>query len=276
MREATILTRPCSRRQALQLAGAGALTGAAFFWSPRAFSRSGPWGRHSAIMDLLAGAEPMEGGITLELPSVSEDGSNVPLTVSVDSPMEDDDYVESIYLFAPGNPNEEVAAFHLTPLAGDAWISTRIRLNESQRVFALARLSNGDFRVAHQEARVTVSGCLADDATYDTDNIMQTRVRIPSSLGAGEAGEVLTLINHPMETGFRERGDGEIIPRHIIDSFLVEFDGEPALRADIHPSLAANPYLRFRVKPRRSTTMRLTWTDDQGATAEEEAEITVG
>ena len=270
MSQTEISSGRLTRRRMLQMTAAGTLAGAALLWSPFA------WSRHPAIMDLLDGAEPQDAGINLELPSVSEDGSSISLTVSVDSAMEDDDYVESIHLFAPDNPNPEIAVFRLTPLAGRARISTRIRLNESQRVYALARMNSGEFRITHREARVTVSGCLADDSTYETSDIMQTRVRLPGSLLAGEAAEVLTMINHPMESGFREGPDGDVLPRHIIHSFLVKLDGEQVLEADLHPSMSANPYLRFHLRPSQSGTVTMTWEDDEGRTAREEAEISVG
>ncbi len=265
-----------SRRDFLRIGGAGVVTLGVMMASPSLLARSRPWGRHEAIMDLLDGAEPETSGMTLELPSVSEDGSNISLTVGVDSAQEDGNYVESIHLFAPDNPNPEIAAFHLTPLSGQAQIATRIRLNESQRVFAVARMNDGSFRIASKDARVTVSGCLTNDATYDSSGLMQTRVRAPRSLRPGEVGEVLTLINHPMETGLREDSDGNTIPRRIIHSFVAELDGETVLRADFHPSLAANPYLRFHVKPNGSGgTLAMEWTDDEGETAREEASISV-
>ncbi|MCP1675278.1 sulfur-oxidizing protein SoxY [Natronocella acetinitrilica] len=275
MRETNSLSLAVSRRKILSLAGMGLAGLALAAWSPMSLAQSAPWTRHDAITNLLDGREPETSGVTLELPSVSEDGSSIPLTVSVDSPMSDDDYVESVYLFAPDNPNPQIAAFHFTPQSGRARVSTRIRLNESQRVFAVAKLSNGDMRIAHQEARVTVSGCLMDDSTYDSSGLMQARVRVPGSVRSGEAAEVLTMINHPMETGFREGSDGETLPRHIVQSFVMEMDGETVFRVELHPSLSANPYLRFHVKPRSSGTVTMTWEDDQGETTREEASINV-
>ncbi|MCC5811697.1 MAG: thiosulfate oxidation carrier complex protein SoxZ [Ectothiorhodospiraceae bacterium] len=275
-RTRSLVTTSWSRRDFLRISGAGAVTLGMMMVSPSLLARSRPWARHDAIMELLDGAEPDTSGVTLELPSVSEDGSNISLTVRVDSAQENGEYVKSIHLFAPDNPNPEIAVFHLTPLSGQAQIATRIRLNESQRVFAVAKLSDGSFRIGSQDARVTVSGCLTDDATYDSSGLMQARVRTPRSLRPGEVGEVLTIINHPMETGFREDADGNTIPRRIIHSFVAELDGETVLRADFHPSLAANPYLRFHVKPNGSGgTLALEWTDDEGETTREEAELSV-
>lgn len=265
--------RGFTRRRILQWT---ALTGTALLFSPLSLARTAPWERHADIVELLDGAEPETSGISLDIPSVSENGSNIPLTVSVDSPMSDADHVESIHLFAPDNPNPRIASFHLTPLSGKARIATRIRLNESQRVFAIARLNDGSYRLAMQEARVTVSGCLTNADTYDSSDLMKTRVRIPETLGAGETGEVLTLINHPMETGLREDADGDVIPRRIIHSFSVELNGRTVMEADYNTSLSANPYLRFHIRPERSGTVVMTWEDDNGETSREEAELAVG
>lgn len=274
MMESTLLTRPRSRRDVIRLTGAVA-AGLLCAANP-AFAANGRWTRHDAIMRVLDGAEPVASGVRLELPSVSEDGSSVPLTVSVDSPMSDDNHVESIHLFAPQNPNAEIASFHLTPLAGEARVETRIRLNESQRVFALARLSSGEFRIGEREARVTVSGCLMDADTYDASDVMSARVRVPQSLAPGEIGEVLTLINHPMETGFRENSEGEVLPRHIIEEFRAELDGEPVITARLNTSMSANPYLRFHLRAPDSGTLTFSWRDDQGASTREQASIRVG
>src|SRR5262244_3104767 len=77
----------------------------------------------------LTGEAPLERGkVKLELPSIVENGNAVPLTVSVESPMTEVDHVEAIHIFNQKNPQPYVAAFHLGPRAGNARVSTRIRL----------------------------------------------------------------------------------------------------------------------------------------------------
>ena len=51
----------------------------------------------------LAGSKAIkEGRITLEVPQIAENGNTVPISVSVDSPITDQDYVKSVHLYAPG------------------------------------------------------------------------------------------------------------------------------------------------------------------------------
>ena len=234
------------------------------------------WERLEAARKSVGGAKPLTDGLVLELPLVSEDGSNVPLTVHAESPMTDDSYIQSIHLFASRNPSPEIAEFEFSPRAGRAHITTRIRLNETQTVIAVARTNKNVVLTASREVRITTSGCFSRADTYATSQEMQARVRLPEKVQPGTPAEVLTLINHPMETGLREGADGKILPQRIIKSFETTIDGQPVLKAKLHRSLAANPYLRFYVAPRASGQIAFKWTEDTGRVAEQATTLAVG
>lgn len=263
-----------SRRAMLALSGAA--VGALAFSQRPARAASAAWQRLDEARAVVGDATPIAEGITLELPLVSENGATVPLTVRVDRPMDSDDPVEEIHLFAPGNPAPEIAVFRLTPLAGVAEIATRVRLNESQTVIALARTASGEVLVGERDVRVTVTGCLMVDDTYESANLFQTRLRAPQRLAAGEPGEVLSMINHPMETGLRSDSAGNPLPKRIIERLEASLGGEPVLVAELNRSVSANPYLRFFVAPRESATLELRWTEDTGESAEASADISIG
>ena len=112
-----------------------------------------------AIRELVGEAEPRQGKVKLELPSIVENGNAVPLTVSVESPMTEADHVESIHIFNQKNPQPYVAAFHLGPRAGRAYVATRIRLADSQRIVAIARFSDGSFLSGSADVIVTLAAC---------------------------------------------------------------------------------------------------------------------
>ena len=92
-------------------------------------------------------------------PEIAENGNSVPVTVEVDSPMTDGDYVASVTILADGNPNPEVATFHFTPLSGTAAATTRIRLAKTQNVVAIAKMSDGSTFSDRKEVKVTIGGC---------------------------------------------------------------------------------------------------------------------
>ena len=108
----------------------------------------------------LTGEAPLERGrVKLELPSIVENGNAVPLTVSVESPMTEADHVEAIHIFNQKNPQPYVAVFHVGPRAGKARVSTRIRLADSQRMVAIARLNDGSFWSDSADVIVTLAAC---------------------------------------------------------------------------------------------------------------------
>jgi sulfur-oxidizing protein SoxY len=114
----------------------------------------------AALRELIGEAVPQEGGMALRLPALAENGAQVPLTVTVDSPMTAAEHVVAIHLLATRNPTPGIASFHLSPALGRAEVQTRIRLAEDQRVLALAVLSDGRVLRAVAEARVTTGGCI--------------------------------------------------------------------------------------------------------------------
>jgi sulfur-oxidizing protein SoxY len=113
----------------------------------------------AAIAAILGDRTAEEGRISLDLPEIAENGNTVPLTVEVDSPMTEDDYVKTVHLFAEGNPLPEVAKIQFTPRSGEAVASTRIRLAKTQKIHAIAEMSDGSVFTATREVKVTIGGC---------------------------------------------------------------------------------------------------------------------
>ena len=112
-----------------------------------------------AFKKLLADATPVEGKVTLELPEIAENGNFVPVTITVDHPMTDTDYVKAIHILSTGNPVARVATFHLSPVNAVARVQSRMRLAKTQDVIALAELSNGTLVIATSLVKVTIGGC---------------------------------------------------------------------------------------------------------------------
>ncbi len=113
-----------------------------------------------AIKAFVGGAEVRKGKVALEIPPLVENGNSVPLKVSVESPMTPQDYVKTIAIFNERNPQPNVANFHLTPRAGRAEVSTRIRLGDSQNIIAIAQLSDDTFWSDTAELIVTLPACV--------------------------------------------------------------------------------------------------------------------
>jgi len=114
-----------------------------------------------AAVDAITGGKAPQASskIKLKVPEIAENGAVVPVTVTVDSPMTDADYVKSIHILAGKNSNARCIDVNLTPANGKAMFSTRIKLGGTQEVSALVELSNGEFLIASQSVKVTIGGC---------------------------------------------------------------------------------------------------------------------
>jgi sulfur-oxidizing protein SoxY len=100
-----------------------------------------------------------DGKIKLDLPQIAENGLVVPITVEIESPMTDADFVKAVHIFAEGNPLPGVATFKFSPACGKAMASTRMRLSQTQNVICVAEMSNGTLFTSKTEVKVTIGGC---------------------------------------------------------------------------------------------------------------------
>jgi sulfur-oxidizing protein SoxY len=98
-------------------------------------------------------------GDTVEI----ENGNLVPITISVDSPMNEASHVTDILVVADGSTQPRVVTFHFTPECGSAEAGTRIRLAKNtdafQTVTAIAKMNDGTCYQAVQKVTVTNVGC---------------------------------------------------------------------------------------------------------------------
>ena len=149
---------PTTRRQFLSLAGGVTAAGTIPIVTLRPVEAT-PAMLTAAIRNVVGEAQIRTGKVKLDIPPLVENGNTVPVTVSVASPMTANDYVKSIHVFNEKNPQPNIGNFHLGPSAGRAQVATRIRLADSQKVVAIARLSDDSFWSASTEVIVTLAAC---------------------------------------------------------------------------------------------------------------------
>jgi sulfur-oxidizing protein SoxY len=150
--------RNSTRRQFLGLAGGAVVLGAVPIVIVRP-AQATPAMLATAIRNVVGAATVRTGKVKLDVPPLVENGNTVPMTVTVTSPMSADDYVKSIHVFNEKNPQPNIGNFYLGPRAGRAQISTRIRLADSQKIVAIARLSDDSFWSVSADVIVTLAAC---------------------------------------------------------------------------------------------------------------------
>ena len=97
--------RALSRRAALAL-GVGTAA-----WAATGRASATPNEADEAIAKFTGAKTAEPGRIAIDLPEIAENGTAVPLAVTVESPMTAADRITDVLVLADGNPNPRVAAF---------------------------------------------------------------------------------------------------------------------------------------------------------------------
>ncbi len=105
---------------------------------------------------------------------------------------------------------------------------------------------------------------------------VRPRLRLPASAARGEVIEIKTLLSHPMESGHRLDGEGNPIPRLIVETMVATFNGAEVFRAEWSSGIAANPYQAFMLRVDEPGELEVTWSDEAGHVWREQARIEVG
>lgn len=119
-----------------------------------------PDAMRAAIAQWTGGQVPSNGKVTFEIAKLIDNGNAVPVTIRVDSPMTATDHVTGIALFNERNPETDIVRFTLTARSGRAEVATRIRLATSQKLVAVARLSDGSYWQQSVDVIVALAACI--------------------------------------------------------------------------------------------------------------------
>src|SRR5712691_890747 len=121
-----------------------------------------PESMKAAIHTVVGEAPVKKGKVTIDVPSLVENGNTVSLAIEVESPMTAADHVKAIHVFNEKNPQPNVFDARLGPRNGKAVIATRIKLGDSQKIVAIAETSSGEFFSASADVIVTLAACIED------------------------------------------------------------------------------------------------------------------
>ena len=98
--------------------------------------------------------------VSIDIAPLVDNGNVVPVTIDVQSAMQGTDRVKSIRLYSEKNPQPRVAAFHFSEFSPEAKAATRMRLNGSQKLVAIAEMQDGSLFAGVAEVVVTISACI--------------------------------------------------------------------------------------------------------------------
>ena len=105
--------------------------------------------------------------------------------------------------------------------------------------------------------------------------IVLARVQVPKQARRGQVIEIRIAIQHAMETGYRLDNFGRAIPKNVVNTLIVRYNGVEIFRAEMGSGIAANPYLQFYTTAEASGEIEFSWVDDAGERGSERASISV-
>ena len=105
-------------------------------------------------------------------------------------------------------------------------------------------------------------------------DIGKVRVRIPSSIKAGDVVKVRTLVIHPMERIERD-AQGKIIDKkyNYINKVTVTYLGKTVVSFDTTQSVSENPFFSFAFKATGPGPLKVAFTDTTGGRYEGAVDI---
>ena len=100
---------------------------------------------------------------------------------------------------------------------------------------------------------------------------MADPMRIRAQMKDGSA-DIRVLMAHPMESGQRKDGAGNLIPAHFIKDVTVTLGDRTVLAAKWGTAVSQNPFLQIRVKGAKAgDKVTVTWADNKGERRSDEA-----
>ncbi len=92
---------------------------------------------------------------------------------------------------------------------------------------------------------------------------MARTIRIKTR-SAGNATDILAMVNHPMETGRRkDKETKKPIPAHYVTKFNIELNGELVASANLGPAVSKRPLVGIRVAGAKSgDKIKISWRDN--------------
>lgn len=228
-----------------------------------------------AVRTALFGDRPIkEDGrqvIQLSVATRAEDAAVVPVTLRTRMTQTPERHIRHIWLVIDNNPSPMGVKFTLTPESGRADIETRVRLEHSSPMRAIAELNDGSLWM-HSSVVFGSGGCSAP--VPKNEQVMRNLGRMKISVESEEAreGEPLLAhlkVSHPQFSGVGAGARGARFVRQV----NVFYGDRKVLSADLDFTISENPSFRFYFLPTGKGELRAEVVDTEDLRFEQTLEV---
>jgi sulfur-oxidizing protein SoxY len=217
-------------------------------WGQGAPEQSPVW---LQLQDTVFGKRAINPGgkqvVQLHVNSRAEDAATVPILVRTALPQTEQRYIKRLWLVIDNNPSPIGVVFHLTPHSGQADIETRVRIENSTFVRAVAETSDGELFMDAKPI-YAAGGCsgpsLADEAAMA--NLGNMKMRLEDRLQLNKPVQAKLMVSHPNFSGLSKLNAYTQYVKRIV----VSYAGQEILTADVDFTISENPTFRFYFLPK--------------------------
>jgi sulfur-oxidizing protein SoxY len=159
----------------------------------------------------------------------------------------------------------------MTPQSGRADVETRVRMEHSSPIRAIAEMNDGSLWM--DSAMVYgAGGCSAPVSGGEADSSLG-KMRLSMESIPGHAGEPLPaqlMIKHPQITGM---STNIVLEPHFVRQVNVYYANQLIMSADVDFTISENPVFRFYFVPDTDGKLRAEVVDSNGLRFEQQIEI---
>ena len=205
--------------------------------------------------------------IKLEGPKRAESGAQVPITLTIDKSLGEQDAIKKVYVIVDANPIPLAAIYHFTEMSGKPQLSTRIRMETDSYIHAIGETADGKLYMAAIVIRAAggCGGLVDGDDTAIRAAAGKIKMNVKAPAKTGEAAFATFHIKHPMFTGLqRDLASGGYKPAFYIQKVAFTHNGKPVMHADFAVGVSEDPYLRFSYLPDSPGSLDVKAEDNEG------------
>lgn len=202
----------------------------------------------------------------IDVPILADDPTSVPLTVSVDHPMDPDHYVKSLDVILETDPVPKKGTFLFTPLSGRASVAYQMRSGLGGDLKVIAECTRHGRFEARQLVRVAPGGCAVPPGRATRERGGKPSVRTNARVRPGEVIPVWAKIEHSSHTGLVEK-NGKFVqgqPPFYLERMAVFLGEQRVSEFLMTPAVSPDPKIRFFVKVDPGKPVRVVFVNNRG------------
>lgn len=204
--------------------------------------------------------------VEIDVPLLADDPVAVPLTVSVDHPMEPDHYVRSLEVVLPTDPVPKKGTFLFTPRSGRPSIAYQMRSGRGGELAVVAECTRHGRFETKQVVRVAPGGCAVAAGTAARERGGSPSVRVGARVKPGEIVPVWASLKHTSHTGLAEKKGVFVRERepYFVERATVFLGEERVSEFLLTSAVSPDPKLRFFVRAEPEKALRVVFVNNRG------------